>query len=94
MKQLIRLQFDAARMMAEAQTVISLRMMGLTGLVPVRDGENARMVAEKQKAFVQAGFAVGRAMMMGRGPLAAYGAGLRPIGRTTRANVRRLTARG
>lgn len=91
--EMMRLQFATARMMAEAQTVIGLRMLGMAGVLPAAKGENARMVAEKQRAFTEAGWAATRSMMTGAGPMAAWGAALTPIGRTTRANSKRLSKR-
>ncbi|MEM9798279.1 MAG: antifreeze protein [Pseudomonadota bacterium] len=82
-----------AHMLAEAQTVIGLRLLGLTGILPAASGENMRMVTEKQTAFTQAGLAAAGAMMAGATPAQAYGAALVPIGRATRANSRRLSRR-
>ena len=91
MTEMMRLQFATVRMMAEAQTVIGLRMLGMAGVLPAAPMENARMVSEKQHAFSEAGMAAARAMMTGRGPLGAWSAALAPIGRTTRANSKRLS---
>ena len=91
--QMMRLNIATARMMTEAQTVIGLRMLGMAGMVPSATDETPRMVTEKQTAFAKAGLAAATAVMTGRGPLAAYGSALGPIGRTTRSNVRRLSKR-
>lgn len=91
MHELWRLQMRTMRMMAEAQTVIGMRMLGVAGLVPAEAGENMRMVTEKQTAFAQAGMAMAGALMAGKTAAQAYGMGLTPIGRTTRANSLRLT---
>lgn len=93
MLELFRLQMRTARMLAEAQTVIGVRMMGLAGLMPSEEGEMQRMVAEKQTAFALSGLAAMRALMAGKTPAQAYGLALTPIGRTTRANSIRLTTR-
>ncbi|CUH25305.1 hypothetical protein JSE7799_00689 [Jannaschia seosinensis] len=85
-----KLQMRTAQMMLEAQTVMSLRLMGMAGILPADPGENARMVTEKQTAFAQAGLAAMGAMMAGRSPTVIYGHALTPIGRTTRANSLRL----
>lgn len=79
-------------MMAEAQTVVAIRVLGLWGLLPAAPGESRAMLAEKGPAFAQSAIAAGRAAAMGRGPVAVAEAALKPIGRQTRANVRRLTA--
>ncbi|MFO6463635.1 antifreeze protein [Jannaschia sp. KMU-145] len=88
---LIKLQMRTAHMLAEAQTVIGMRMLGMAGVLPATKGENLRMVTEKQTAFVDAGRAATMAMIAGATPVAVYSAALAPIGRTTRANSRRLT---
>lgn len=82
-----------ARMLAEAQGIVAVRMMGLAGMVPMAPGEAARMVIEKQTAFTQAGLAATAAMMAGRTPTQVWGRALTPVGRTTRANAKRLTHR-
>lgn len=91
MLELWRLQMRTARMMTEAQTVIGMRMLGMAGLVPSDAGETTRMVREKQAAFAKSGMAVAGALMSGGSVAQAYGRGLTPIGRTTRANMVRLT---
>lgn len=73
----------------EAQTVMALRLLGLWGVLPARRGEDRRMVAEKAPAFARA--ALASAAALHQGPVAAAEAALRPIGRRTRANARRLT---
>ena len=91
MQQWMRLNLATAHMLSEAQTVVGLRMMGMAGLRPAAAGETVRMVTEKQAAFAEAGLAMTKALMRGAGPVAAMEAGLKPIGRTTRANSRRLS---
>ena len=77
-------------MLAEAQTVITLRLWGMAGLWPVSPSETSRMVSEKWPAFLQSAGAAGAAMMKGHGPDRIAEAALIPIGRRTRANSRRL----
>lgn len=86
-----RLQLATARMMAEAQTVIGMRLLGMAGVLPAADNETVRMVTEKQAAFADAGVAAVGTLMRGGTPIRAMEAALQPIGRTTRANSRRLT---
>ncbi len=93
MLELFRLQMRTAQMMAEAQTVIGIRMMGMAGILPSAKGENLRMISEKQNAFAQSGIAAAGALMTGKSIAQAYGLALAPIGRTTRANSLRLTTR-
>jgi hypothetical protein len=80
-------------MLAEAQTVMTLRIWGMAGLWPVSPSEQTRMLTEKWPAFVQSAGAAGAAMMKGHGPDRIAEAALRPIGRKTRANSRRLSRR-
>ena len=93
MLELFRLQMRTAQMMAEAQTVIGIRMLGMAGVLPSAKGENQRMISEKQTAFAQSGIAAATALMAGKSLTQAYGLALTPIGRTTSANSRRLTTR-
>lgn len=93
MMEAFKLQMRTARMLMEAQAVIGMRLMGMAGLLPSARGETTRMVAEKQAAFSKAWMAGATAAMTGASPQAAYARALAPIGRTTRANSRRL-ARG
>ncbi len=88
---LIRLQMQMAMMAMEASAVIWMRMMGMAGAWNVAGGENARMVREKQVAFVKAAQDASLAAMTGRNAAAAA---LRPVRRKTRSNVHRLARRG
>lgn len=93
MLELWRLQMRTARMMAEAQAVIAVRMLGMAGMLPSEAGETTRMITEKQAAFAQSGLAVAGAMLAGKTAMQAYGLGLTPIGRATRGNAARLLRR-
>jgi hypothetical protein len=88
---LMRLSVDTTRMLAEAQVVIALRLMGMAGVIPTSPGENARMVSEKVAAVQAAGVAMARAAMGGASATDVAAAGLKHVGRRTRANVRRLS---
>ena len=81
-------------MVAEAQMVIAMRMLGGAGFWNVDGFENIRMVAEKAGAFVEAGHAASAAVWSGHGPAATSFAVLKPIRKRTRSNVRRLSRRG
>ncbi len=89
-----RTALSAGQMMAEAQSVIAMRMMGMAGLWNVTKAENARMVAEKSDAIREAGMAAAGAMMRGQSPLAVAVAAMKPVKRRTGANARRLARRG
>lgn len=78
-------------MMAQAQTVIALRMMGIMGVLPASPRENHTMVAEKGPAFAEAAFSAGAAALSGKTPDQIVQAAIRPIARRTKANVRRLS---
>lgn len=81
-------------MLAEAQTVITLRMLGMAGFWSVPGSENQRMFAEKLPAMTEAMFAAGMAGWRGQSPALVAQATLRPIRKRTRQNSRRLTRRG
>ncbi|SIN79490.1 hypothetical protein [Vannielia litorea] len=88
---MMRLQMQYAQMTLEASAVIWMRMLGMAGAWNVTPGENARMVREKQLAFVKAAEAATLAALGGRDVAAAA---LRPVRQKTRSNVRRLGRRG
>jgi hypothetical protein len=79
-----------SRLMAETQTVMTLRLLGMAGVWPVAPGENNRMVSEKAPAFARAQLAMTRAAMRGARPDQIIAAGLKPLGRKTGSNSRRL----
>ena len=99
--QMARLQTDlfkswmgAATMMAEAQAVIGFRVLGMAGLWAVAPSENDRMVSEKAPAFAAAMRGGTLAAMSGKSAAQILDATVRPLGRKTRANSRRLARRG
>jgi hypothetical protein len=79
------------RVMAEAQVVMTLRVMGMWGVLPASRGENRRMVVEKAPAFAQGAVAAGTALMAGRAPEAVVVAAVRPVRRRVAANAKRLS---
>lgn len=82
-----------AQMLAEAQTVVAFRMLGMAGGWPVSPAENTRMVVEKGPAFIRAYGDAAVAAMKGKRPDEIAEAALRPIGRKTRSNAKRLSRR-
>src|SRR5688500_9457293 len=56
-------------MMAEAQTVVAIRTMGIWGVVPASPRERHAMVAEKGPAFLESAIAAGQAAAMGQTPV-------------------------
>lgn len=81
----------SAQVIAEAQMVIGLRLLGLNGLWPVSASETSRMVSEKAPAFIRSGGSAMTAAMKGRRPDQIVEAALKPIGLKTRSNARRLS---
>jgi hypothetical protein len=69
----MRLSMRTGMMLAEANMVIGMRMLGMAGMWRVQPSENRRMVAEKQAAGAEAALAMGRAVMQ-RGAGAGGGA--------------------
>lgn len=92
--QMISLSLKTGFMLAEAQMVIAMRMMGMAGLWRVTPSENARMSSEKFTAFGQSAMAASTALVTGKSPAQVTEAALKPIARTTRSNVKRLARRG
>lgn len=85
-----RLVMQFAQMAIEAQMVIGLRMAGMMGFMAQAPGEPFRMVAEKQAAASESLFAMASAAGKGASAERVMAAALRPYGKRTRANSRRL----
>ena len=81
-------------MMAEAQSVIAMRMMGMAGIWSVTPAEDARMISEKIHAMTKATTDATRVALSGGTADQIGAAALKPIRRKTRANARRLSKRG
>ena len=81
-------------LMAEAQAVIAMRLMGMAGFWSVTKSENNRMVSEKVHAMTKAVTDSQRAAMAGQSPDKIMAAAIRPVRSATRANSRRLAKRG
>jgi hypothetical protein len=79
---------------AEAQGVIAMRMMGAMGLWSVPKSENSRMLNEKIFAFVKGGTDASLAMLAGKSPDVVASLAIKPIRQATRSNHKRLTKRG
>ncbi|MEM6386570.1 MAG: antifreeze protein [Pseudomonadota bacterium] len=80
-----------AQMLTEAQTVIAFRVLGMAGGWPVSPTEHTRMVLEKGPAFIRAYGDATTAAMKGKRVDEIAEAALRPIGRKTRSNAKRLS---
>jgi len=81
---------QAAWLIAESHSVISHRMLGLTGLGPRGQDEIQRMVLEKSTAFSAAAVAGLMLALNGRRPDEVMRAMLHPLRSTTARNLRRL----
>ena len=90
----LRLMGDMFRMGIEAQFVITMRTAGMLGMVPQRPSESLRMVTEKGDAYRESMAAALRSAARGRSADQILSAALRPYGRRTRANARRLSQSG
>ena len=86
-----RASLEAGRILAESQVVIGLRLAGMAGFWPMGQGETGRMVAEKLRAGQQSGVAALAAGLAGGNPAQIALAAMKPVGKRTRANARRLT---
>ncbi|MFV0245604.1 MAG: antifreeze protein [Qingshengfaniella sp.] len=85
---------ELAVLAVEAQSVIAMRMMGMTGLWTMPRSENERMLREKPPAFTHAVWAAWAAALGGQRPDQVMAAAVRPLRRQTRRNVRRLGRSG
>lgn len=92
--QMLTLSLKTGFMLAEAQMVIGMRMMGMMGMWRVLPSENARMSSEKVAAFGQSAIAATTAAMTGKSPAQVAEAALKPVARATKSNVKRLARRG
>ena len=88
------LNMEVGMMMAEAQAVIAMRVMGWNGLWSVTDSENGLMVSEKAEAMARATMDAATAAMTGKRPDQILQAAVKPLRQKTRANSKRLGKRG
>ena len=87
---MLNLQTQMTELMLDTQTVMTLRLMGMSGAIPARRGENNRMVAEKAPAMADAYAAGAKAAMAGNTPDQIMSAVMAPLGKKVRANRKRL----
>ena len=80
--------------LAEAQAVIGMWILGMAGIWSVTGTENRRMVSEKNEALTKTYVNASRAMMRGASMEEIADAAIRPIRQKTRANHKRLSKRG
>ena len=84
---------EAAFLMHEAVSVLSLRTAALSGFRPLAPDEALRMVTEKPPAFAASAAAAFEAALRGRRAEEVLAAALRPLRAEARANVARLSNR-
>ncbi len=89
-----RAQMFVGAMALEAAAVIWMRSLGMAGLWAVPKSENARMIAEKQAAFMTSGQKAFVAALGGKAADDVLMAAARPLRRKTGANHRRLARLG
>ncbi|AXI48084.1 antifreeze protein [Sulfitobacter sp. SK012] len=88
---LFALQARATSLMFETQTVMALRVMGMSGAIPAHSDENLRMLTEKGPAMAEAFVAGNSAILQGKNPEEIMNATLDPLVEAVRANRVRLT---
>lgn len=74
-----------------AQTVMTLRTLGMFGAWPVSKDENERMWSEKPAAFTDAYWSALTAMSRQASPDQVMRAAIRPMSKVVSANAKRLT---
>ena len=79
---------------AEAQAVIAMRLMGLSGFWRVAPDESSRMVMEKPASFAAATSAAMAAATAGKRADKVMAAAITPLRKKTSANARRLSKGG
>ncbi len=89
-----RLCWNVALLAQDAQYVVNMRIMGMSGGWSVPRGENRRMMQEKLPAFTECMIAGTMATMNGTAPEKAMQAAIAPLSKKVRANRKRLVKRG
>ena len=87
---LIGLNANFVTLMLETQAVMTLRILGMAGALPQRQGENTRMFEEKGPAMFSAYTAATKAAMAGQSPDRIFEAAMKPVSKKVRANRKRL----
>ncbi|KIN75020.1 Antifreeze protein, type I [Sulfitobacter noctilucae] len=88
---LFKLQLNLTTLMMETQTVMALRVMGMSGVIPAHRGENDRMVSEKGPAMAKAFHAATKAAFAGARPDQVLSAAMVPVSKRVSANRKRLS---
>ena len=91
MDDMVKLSWQMGLMVVEAQAVVTLRTLGMMGVLTPHPMENQRMVTEKSAAFAESAQAAALAAISGKQPHEVAAAALKPIRERTSANVARLS---
>ncbi|NVK16136.1 MAG: antibiotic ABC transporter [Rhodobacteraceae bacterium] len=75
----------------EAQVIISIRTLGIIGVLPAAPDETTRMVLEKVRAFQSGTCAAAQLAAAGKPAQAVFAGAVAPYRRTTASNYTRLT---
>ena len=89
----MKLWGDLMRMGIEAQYVMTVRTAGMMGLLPHGKNENTLMISEKTDACRESLGAAFRSAARGGRADQILAAALKPYGRRTRANAKRLAVK-
>lgn len=87
---LMSLNMKITQLLIETQTVMTLRIMGMSGAIPAHRGENDRMVGEKGPAMAKAMAAATKAMVAGKRPDQILSATIAPLSKRVSSNRKRL----
>lgn len=90
-EQMMKLNTSFTSLMMDTQAVMSLRILGMVGIIPSDTNENTRMIDEKAPAFTQAMTALTNAALSGYRPDQIMAAGIEPLQREVSQNRARLT---
>ena len=85
---------ELSMMMLEAQSVITMRLMGMAGIWSVSPQENTRMITEKMEAMVKSAADASRVTLRGGSADEITAAAIAPVRSATRANSKRLKKSG
>ena len=77
----------------EAQAVVNMRLLGMSGLWPVGRNENKKMVSEKPPAFTKAALAAAKKAASGGRPDQILAVAVKPLTQSARANRKRLATK-
>ena len=92
--ELMSLSLEMVHLVSETQTVMTMRLLGMSGMWNVKPTESTRMVAEKPAAFARSAEAAMKAAFTGARPDQVVAAAVRPLRNKTRSNAARLSRRG